>query len=197
MLSVKQLGEAFWDEERIKLFKILFPVLSSSTIKGAVSGIELFGLAELGVDFTLLNSAAVDFAATHTADVVAQITETNVRAFVDAFGPWLESGEPLSALTESLLSSYGSVRAEMIAVTETTRAFAQGNILAWTQTEVVEGKKWMTAQDGFVDDTICKPLAGTEVPLDSAWDTPVGSLESPPAHVRCRCYLQPVRKIDD
>ncbi len=197
MPTAKQLGGTFWDEERVKLFEVLFPVISSSTLKGAASGIELFGLAELGVDFTLVNQAAIDFAATHTAEVVAQITDTNVRAFVDAFNPWLESGEPLPALIESLAPNYGAVRAEMIAVTETTRAFAKGNIIAWKETRAVEGKKWMTAQDDLVDDAICKPLATTEVPLDSAWDTPVGSLEEPPAHVRCRCWLQPVRKMGE
>ena len=190
------LGEAFWDDERIKLFEILFPIISSSTVKGAVGGIELFGLAELGIDFTLVNQAAIDFAATHTADVVAQITDTNVRAFVDAFNPWLESGEPLSALTETLLGSYNPVRAEMISVTETTRAFAKGNKIAWKESGLVEGQRWQTAQDELVDDEICRPLHNTVVPLDSAWDTPVGSLEEPPAHVRCRCWLQPVRNLE-
>ena len=188
------LGEAFWDDERIKLFEILFPIISSSTVKGAASGIELFGLAELGVDFTLVNQAAIDFAATHTADVVAQITDTNIRAFVDAFNPWLESGEPLSALIDTLIRTggYGSVRAEMIAVTETTRAFAQGNVIAWKETELVEAKLWQTAQDELVDDEICRPLHNKAVPLESGWDTPVGFLETPPAHVNCRCWIQPL-----
>jgi rubredoxin len=67
----------------------------------------------------------------------------------------------------------------MIAVTETTRVFAEGNKLAWDSTGVVSGSKWQTANDDLVC-PICGPL--NEQVTD----------DEPPAHVNCRCWKRPV-----
>ena len=78
-------------------------------------------------------------------------------------------------------------RASMIAVTETTRAYASGNEAAWRASQVVEGKEWMTAYDEAVC-PICAPLSGKIVKLNESF----GRVDKPPAHVNCRCWIVPV-----
>ncbi|MHC4302802.1 MAG: structural protein, partial [Planctomycetota bacterium] len=50
-------------------------------------------------------------------------------------------------------------RARLIAQTETTRAFTEGNFERWRQIGVTEAQ-WRTQQDAHVDDEICRPLHG-------------------------------------
>ena len=84
---------------------------------------------------------------------------------------------------------FGEIRAEMIAITEATRAFSEGNIQEWLASGVVDGIKWMTAEDELVC-PICEPLDGKEGSLTDG----IEGLK-PPAHVRCRCWLEPVMKV--
>jgi SPP1 gp7 family putative phage head morphogenesis protein len=140
----------------------------------------------MAINWALVNEAVIAWASQYTATVVAQITTTSMSAFTANFPAWYRSGQPLQALIDTLSPYYGPVRAEMVAVTEVTRAFAQGNILAWQASGVVDGVRWETGQDDLVCD-ICIPLAEKSGTLDGGVDG-----QFPPAHVNCRCYLQPV-----
>lgn len=180
------LGPEFWQAEEAALLAVLLPLITEAGQQAAEGGItllaELTG-ADVAVDWTILNAEAVVWAQTFTEQVVAGITDTNVKAFVDAFGPWLESGEPLPKLIEALEPMYGPVRANAIAVTETTRAFAEGNRLAWREADVTQ-VRFRTAFDELVC-PICQPFEG------QVFDIEDGE-HAPPLHVNCRCFLQPV-----
>jgi len=178
---------SFWEKEAEMLYRILFPDFTRMAKQAAKNGAEMLPNAvEGGISWALVNEAAISWASQYTAVVVSQITTTSMVAFSSAFEPWYRSGQPLSELVDTLKPYYGPVRAEMVAVTEVTRAFAEGNILSWKQSGVVDGIRWMTAQDELVC-PICAPLANREGTLDAGVDNTI-----PPAHVRCRCYLQPV-----
>jgi hypothetical protein len=78
----------------------------------------------------------------------------------------------------------------MIAVTEVTRSYAEGNQIAWKESGVVEGKEWNTANDEIVARCpICWPLHGVVIPIGEEFD---GGFDGPPAHPRCRCWITPV-----
>jgi hypothetical protein len=186
------IDDLFWQKEAELLFDFVFPIIVDMTKKGAKNGIELLATdleIEGGIDWQVLNQAAIDWAKKHTAEVVAQITKTSMEAFVDEFPEWYESGEPLEALIQALEPTYGRARAEWVGVTETTRTFAEGNILAWAESGLVSGIKWQTAQDEDVC-PVCIPLANQEGTLDGGVDGQV-----PPAHVMCRCWLYPVVSV--
>ena len=102
-----------------------------------------------------------------------------------AVSEWIASGQALDELMTSIAPMFGADRAEMIAVTEVTRAFAEGNKATWEESGVVEAMRWMTAQDEMVC-PVCAPLAGKKRTFDD---------DLPPAHVNCRCYLQPVVSV--
>lgn len=76
---------------------------------------------------------------------------------------------------------YGRRRAETIARTEVTHAFARGNRAAWAA-RGVEKVSWRTRVDELVC-PICGPLHMQEFDIDSD--------VIPPAHARCRCWIVP------
>jgi SPP1 gp7 family putative phage head morphogenesis protein len=174
----------FWNEERELLLKFLFPFLLDSIKAGALHAFdEIAAQADLGIAWDLINEAVINWANQYTASVVSQISKTSMAAFLDAFEPWVRSGEPLSSLIDALTPFYGAVRAEMVAVTETTRAYAQGNLATWKATGVVEGFNVMTSEDELVCPICSAKQAGNPYPVDA---------EVPAYHVNCRCWIAPV-----
>lgn len=192
----KRLDNFFWINERDILFELLFPILFKAAISGAQDALEELTTIGIGVDWGLVNEAVRDWAKRYTYDLVSGITETSKKFLQEAEAEWIESGAPLDVLIDQITPMFGSVRAEMIAVTETTRVFAAGNLATWRTSGVVKKKKWYTAEDELVC-PICGPLADTEpIGIDDSWLTPDGPVDGPPAHVRCRCWVQPVVEVE-
>lgn len=192
-MSVKRFPDAsFWEDERERLFELLMPLIGKTALEGARTSLDELEEIGIGVDWRLVNEAVKKWAEEYTFDLVKGITETSRDFLQSELSEWIGSGEPLDALLEKLEPMWGPVRAEMIGVTETTRAFAEGNLVTWRESGMVEGKRWMTGEDELVCE-ICGPLAGMEDALDGDFD----GIGDPPAHVRCRCYLQPVVQGSD
>lgn len=186
-----------WIDEAQALFSILFPLFRNAAMQGAETALD--GLIEIGVgvDFALVNQAVVDWARQHAGKVANDITGTTQRFVASELANWINSGEPLDALKDALAPMFGRVRSEMIAITEVTDAFAQGNLATWKESGMVQKKRWLTAVDDRVC-PICAPLHNMVVELDAnGFTTEEGGigLEAPPAHHRCRCYMQPVVEI--
>ena len=182
----------FWQREAEKLMDVMRPWMEEAAKKGIDEGLELLGEEAIGlnIDFSLVNNYARAWAVVNTADVVAKITSTSMDAFTEKFPGWVEAGGTLDELIAQLTPHYGPWRAEMIAVTETTRAYAKGNEVMWGASGVVDGKQWNTAEDELVCE-ICGPLANQETTLEGVYSD---GTTSPPAHVRCRCWEHPVVK---
>lgn len=176
----------FWVKESEIMYEILFPMVQQMAVDAALrSYTELAGMVELGLSWEVVNQMAIDWANNYTVQVVSQISKTSMAAFLEKFQPWLLSGEPLPALIEQLAPFYGEIRAEMIAVTEVTRAFAEGNMLFWNSTGMVTGFNVRVA----MDDLVC-PIC-----TDARSRNPhrMDDTESlPPLHVRCRCGITPI-----
>jgi hypothetical protein len=88
---------------------------------------------------------------------------------------------------------FGEERALRVAVTETTRAYAEGEKLAGQQLKeehpgVQVIKTWYTNADDLVCD-ICGPLDGAEALLDEDFISAGEAIDAPPAHVNCRCWM--------
>jgi SPP1 gp7 family putative phage head morphogenesis protein len=95
----------------------------------------------------------------------------------------LSTGSSRRQLVNELSSLFGRERAKMIATTETTRLYAIGNEAAFEAAGVVNNE-WRTVMDSRVD-PICEALEGKRKIEDER-------TESPPAHVRCRCWISPI-----
>ncbi len=181
----------FWNGEQGRLYQLLLPFMQDAALTGAGTALDKLtsGLG-IGVDWDLVNRDAARWSREYTYSLVSRITDSSQRYLQQQVSNFVESGQPLKHLIASLTPMFGPVRADMIAATETTRAYAEGNLAVWKQSGVVDGVRWMTAEDERVC-PVCKPLDG----LTGDLATGVlynGKTYKPPAHVRCRCYLQPV-----
>jgi len=120
--------------------------------------------------------------------LLQQLFQTSERTLRTAIGEWISNGLPLRQLVRTLEQTvFSSQRAEMIAVTEVTRAFAEGNRAAWQESGIITRMRWETAADELVCPT-CAPLQGQLAEVTATFD---GGL-FPPAHPRCRCWITPV-----
>lgn len=179
-----------WEGEARQLFDLLLPHLDGMIHVAAQTGWERLDL-DGDPDWAQINAVARAWAREHTFELVTGITDTTRAIYQEQVDAWLASGEPLSALSAALEPYLGAVRAERVAVTEVTRLYAEGNLLAWRESGVVEEVMWMTAEDDIVMECpICWPLNGLTEAL--AVRDGFGGYGAPPAHVRCRCWLKPI-----
>jgi len=136
-------------------------------------------------DPAVINADAVEWARTYTYDLVTGITDTERKLVRQVERTFFETPGMTQGDLERLLGhAFGPVRAEMIAVTETTRAAAEGTNEAQrllNETGYPMIRVWSTANDDLVC-PICGPLNGQP---ESVWSGEFG--RGPPAHPRCRC----------
>jgi hypothetical protein len=146
---------------------------------------------EIGIEF---DPAAVDISAeawaseysynlikgidTTTRDIVSNA----VTSFTNT--PGMTTGD----LRDMLSGAFGEMRAQMIAVTEVTRAFSAGeqiyqNMLGEMGVETV--REWLTSEDEKVC-PICGALDGQRVDIGEMFTDDEGNqYDNPPAHVNC------------
>ena len=169
----------------------IIPELAEMSQEGVRAGAAAFTAAvNIELDWTLANAAAAKWAREYGYELLEGLSETTRARLAAEMGKWVEAKEGLPALRDrfdALLED--RARAELIAATEATRVYAEGNRAAWRQaTEelgVIFAQVWNTAQDELVC-PICGPLNKEEAPLDGEFP---GGIKAPPAHPRCRCWL--------
>ena len=115
-----------------------------------------------GFDWTLSNETARKWAEQHAGRLITDINRTTVERVRRSVSAWVENGEPLNRLIEELTPVFGGQRAGLIASTEVTRAYAEGNRQAYKDSGVVTRWTWRTAED----ERVCFP-AGTLVSIEN------------------------------
>ena len=74
----------------------------------------------------------------YLAELYDGINQTSGKTLRRHLADWIESGEHLDVLKRDLRPMFGKVRAELIASTEVTRAYVEGNVKAWHASGLVE-----------------------------------------------------------
>ena len=157
----------------------------------------------------LVNERAVEWAREHAAELVGkkwvggklvdnpnaayrihQVTRDGVQSLVtQAMNEGWSNDRLATALKDSY--AFSASRAELIAVTETAFADVAGNMIAYEESGVVVGKRWIVGSA----EKLCEICAGNAaqgvIPFDKTFAS--GRL-APPAHPRCRCDVLPVTK---
>lgn len=139
-------------------------------------------LGSVGVDWGLVNQDALAWARGYAGELVRGLNATTRDVLRQEIAAWIESGEPLDVLARRLAPTFGELRGRVIAETEVTRAFAQGQVQAFQRAGVTRWT-WRTANDERVCPQ-CQPRDGQVYE--------VGKGDEPPAHVRCRCWISAV-----
>jgi len=162
---------------------------------GGVDGIALFG-AQISVTFdsTLANARVLKWAQGYAGDLVKNIDDSTLVFLKQAISTFVERpGFTIGDIVDMLPLS--DLRAWRIAVTETTRAYAQGQQLGAVQlAEEFPGvrvvKRWYTNNDDRVCD-LCAPLDGVEAEQDEDFYEAEDEYANgnPPRHVNCRCWI--------
>lgn len=194
----------FWRSEFARLWGALAVPMVDILLAGIGAGISATPPEMQAIlSWDAVNTSVLRFLDDYKVEWIGGINATTQEQVVFAIDKWIKSGERLDSLTAMLTPIFGATRAEMIAVTEVTRLYAEGNILAWDgYGGFVSGKSWNTANDDLVC-PICAPLNGKIVSLQGAWSADAEGniveglgLYAPPAHPRCRCWLTPVLDYD-
>lgn len=149
----------------------------------------------------------VDRATTRIATGVNETTQIRVSALL---GRGLEEGRTIDELAQGVQDATGvdGARAEMIARTESAKAYVQGQIASWGESGVVVGKRWLLAPDAC---EFCRAMAretnDASIPLGEPFrrlgQTVQGvaggtlqldyeDIDGPPLHPGCRCDVIPV-----
>lgn len=175
--NLNNVSQAWWDSlEDIEIE--LVDVLEAIYLDSAKM---LLDTQRIGTNWALVNANAVRWAKQYGYDLVKGInatTRNNLQEIIPGF--FEESGRTIGDLRRTLSGTFGPVRAEMIAITETTRAASQGQL--WLEDElrregIATYRVWQTNRDEMVC-PICAPLHNKRIED--------GRL--PPAHPRCRCW---------
>jgi hypothetical protein len=144
-----------------------------------------------GVDWDLVNEDAATWARDFGGDLVKKIDEGTRRDVGNAVGNFYSEGQTMGELTGRLGRIYSPQRAERIAITEVTRAAAEGErgiAKELAKDGVVMVEVWQTRNDSVVCE-ICRPRNGVEQYKgdgDAYWD----SSQGPPGHPNCRCNIR-------
>ena len=141
---------------------VLSRVLQDSVDLGTNIALDQAETVGLGFDYTLVNTRARNWAEKHTDVLLRQLGTTTKDTVGNSIARWIENGEPMSALVRDLRNSgFSKRRAKLIASTETTRAAAEANAIAYKDMDVTHWE-WSTANDERVC-PICGPLGGMEL----------------------------------
>lgn len=190
-MTLPSLPPGFWEDERRRLLAILGPKITQA----AQMGVQLAATkAGIGLNMELANQAAADWARAYTDDLLAYLGTTSEKLVGDALAAWIETpGSTMGDLVNNLAPKFGGNvgRADLIAVTEVTRAVANGEMLTY-QSNGIERWRWNTNRDDLVC-PVCLPLNGKVVEIGQPFGIFRGkTFNSPPCHPGCRCWQSPV-----
>lgn len=188
--GAESLGADFWGDEADVMVADLLPVIGGivdAAILIAVS--DLQAAVHVGIDPAALEARLARWARKYTFKLIKGIDANTRRIVQESMRNWALTGGTVADLRKMLESSFGKVRAELIAVTEVTRAFAKAHHETWVESGVVVAREWRTAEDLDVCPICRDELNEEQAPLGEMFP---GDVEDPPAHPRCRCWTVPI-----
>ena len=108
-------------------------LLRESAGRGVRVTLEKLSQIAVGVNWQLANEAARTWAQQYSYELVSRLSDSSRRMLQAAVSDWINSGAPLDDLIARISAVFGPVRGEMIAVTEATRAYAEGSFTLYEQ----------------------------------------------------------------
>lgn len=153
--------------------------LEGTALAAGMAAAESLGV---GVDSAALHARAIEWARSYSYDLVTKLSDTNRALLQETISDYFASRLTLADVEARIVQAFGPVRAEMIAVTEVTRASAEGRLAYARELETMGLKPvtiWQTANDEIA--AAC-PICG---PRNNRPINETGG--PPPGHPNCRC----------
>ena len=189
--KIENVPDDFWREQGVEFDSVLRPFLQKLFLDQAE---RMMRDGAVGVDWALVNDRAVRWARAYTYELVSGLNATSRQTLQRTMGNYFTESMTIGDLEDMLMGTFGPVRAEMISITEITRASARGEDALWDELQaqgIEMVTTWNTNNDELVCE-ICGPLNGK--PADGRdngepyWDTAEFGRVTMPAHPRCRCF---------
>jgi hypothetical protein len=183
----------FWQAEREKLAAIIRPQLYTLALSGALAAMQDMNKVGLFVNDDLVNTDAVQWARQHTDTLLNQLGTTSNKLVGEAIASWAETPGATMGDLEKVLKPIlddNQIRAWRVSVTETTRAYAEGNNLAHIRAGIPEAiykppahpncycrlvvarltssNEWVQRWETNNDEKVCRQ------PLNTPWGTMQG-----------------------
>jgi SPP1 gp7 family putative phage head morphogenesis protein len=175
----------FWTNEEKELLAILLPLLEESARAG-IAGVPL------QFNRNLANQQAGRWARQYTDELLRILGTSQRRVVGQVLENWTQQrGADMGSLVSALKQNFDAQRADLIAVTEVTRAYAHGNKIAYQQSGVTHWR-WRTNRDALTC-KVCAPLNNQVFAIGEVIGNFRGTpFTEPPAHPGCRCWMTPV-----
>ncbi|HOW77937.1 MAG TPA: phage portal protein [Verrucomicrobiota bacterium] len=174
--DINNLPPGFWDTQAGQMVAAIRPELEDMAMIAAQRLMD----SGVGVSWDLAAETAARWAEQYGYDLIKGITETTRRVVQDAVARYIrEKGTTIGDLYKRLEPWFGKVRAEMISVTEVTRAYAAGEALTVAEAQRL-GMRFRRMWHTNRDELVC----GLCEPMDNEMTD-----ETPPKHPRCRCWI--------
>ena len=174
----------FWkDEDRLFTAALSASLLSLTEAAIAEQVANVLTPTGLAIDANV-NARAATWANSHALELAKGLNRTTKDVARGRIANWLQQeNQDFDVLRKSLNEIIAPKwRADMIASTETTKAWSVARQEIANESDVIKGLQWVTANDELVC-PICRPLHGTTRSKKGTYQGLIG----PPAHPRCRC----------
>jgi len=191
---------AFDFEKKASIFDFISwdTVAENKTVADILSRTLVFALVaggkqteeDTGIDigWSEKNDSAIDFLNKHTLKLSGNLSDTTLDKVKSSLKFSLEHGESTAQARDRLREVIDDPRrAEVIAHTESVRAYSAGRV-AVAEEVGADRKRWDATLRAC---PICQPLDGKILPIDKLFN---GEYEYPPAHPSCRCLIQIILK---
>lgn len=172
-----------WDSVSREYTAAAIPALENTFVAAS------FGMMDTGAGIAIdgINARAASWATQYGYELVRGITDNDRKYLQAAVESFYRDGLTLGDLTDKIARQYSPVRAEMIAITETTRAAVEGDRY-YVQELGKLGAKMRGVVETNADERVC-PVCGGKQGAD------VMTAGYPPYHPRCRCTVRYVNEV--
>jgi SPP1 gp7 family putative phage head morphogenesis protein len=180
---------SLWEKMRVEIRGAIQPHVRDIAMAAAQYKMDL----GISVDMNKVNLDILKFTREYTNDWWAKLEATRREGLREALMTWQESGLGKRGLPDLLDAMetvfFDKTSADMIAVTEVTRIFDEGNRIIEREAGI-KTQEWQTAEDETVCE-ICVPLNLKHFPIDQ------GPYPVTDTHPNCRCARLGVGSNDE
>lgn len=167
-----------WDGEEADLAASIMDIIIALMVVGGQAGQLTYGI-DIGI--SNLSESILKAASTVVGDLVKNVTVTTRNLIRESIKQSIARGENIVEATDRIMRVMNNpVRAELIAQTESVRAYQSGLRDFAEQT----GAKTKTFEALVGACQLCSPFDGKTIPMDDEFDC-----GDPPVHPRCRCSV--------
>jgi hypothetical protein len=178
----KRVTGEFWEQLAAEMRQAITAPLARVSAASQEETARQLARAGIGFDAAQANEDAIRWLTTYGANLTSQLLRTTQTGVTDTLAAFFETSQTRRELVQALTTYFGPARAEVIAITEVTRAAANGKDTVRIELRK-EGITMYSIWQTRADERVC-PICG---PLNQKDVTDTGLL--PPAHPRCRCGI--------